>query len=397
LQQELSSSEDRGNGLKITLLLTGSLTVMAGAIITAAIPDITRHYAAMPYAELISKLMLTLPSLLIALLAPVAGQIIDRFGRIRPLLIALALYSVGGVSGFFIDNLYLILAGRAVLGIAVAGIMTINTTLIGDYFQGRMRSVFLGWQGAIMGFGGVVYIAAGGLLADISWRWPFLIYLFSLVLMLLAMKYLTEPVHQTRTKADRQPAATVRRVQKYRLLYISAFAGMLFFFIIPTQVPFLLQQVKQLSNSQVGFSIGFAVLSGAIVSYFYGRIRRRFNFHQIYMITFGLMGGGYMMVGLVDSYAGILTGLLIAGLGNGLLMPNTNLWLISIAPVLHRGRQVGRLNFAVYAGQFLSPLAVQPIVFLADIDMVFCISGILMAGLALYFFSLNRKFLQTHS
>ncbi len=397
MQQETPSSEVRGSGLKITLLLTGSLTVMAGAIITAAIPDITRHYDAMPHAELMSKLMLTLPSLFIALLAPVAGQIIDHYGRIRLLLISLALYAVGGASGFFVESLYLILAGRAVLGIAVAGIMTINTTLIGDYFHGRMRSVFLGWQGAIMGFGGVVYIAAGGLLADISWRWPFLIYLFSLVLMLLAMRYLTEPVHQMRMEIERKPAAAVRRVQKYQLLYVSAFVGMLFFFLIPTQVPFLLQQVKQLTNSQVGFSISFAVLSGAIVSYFYGKIRLLFNFHQIYMITFGLMGAGYMLVGTVDSYAGIMTGLIIAGLGNGLLMPNTNLWLISMAPVLSRGRQVGHLNFAVYAGQFLSPLTVQPVVFLAGIEMVFFISGILMAGLALYFFFKNRSFLQLHS
>ena len=386
-----------GSGLKVTLLLTGSLTVMAGAIITTAISDITQHYAHVPYAELTSKLMLTLPSLFIALLAPIAGNIIDRFGRIRPLLISLFLYALGGASGFFLDSLYSILAGRAVLGIAVAGIMTINTTLIGDYFQGRMRSLFLGWQGAIMGFGGVVYIAAGGLLADISWRWPFLIYSISLVLLLLAIRYLWEPAHQRHKETDSQPPAAGRLAKKYYLLYISAFVGMLFFYLIPTQVPFLLQQVKQLTNSQVGFSISFALLSGAVVSYFYGKIRSVFNFHQIYIITFGMMGGGYLLVSFMDSYAGIMAGLLFAGLGTGLLMPNTNLWLITMAPVQHRGRQVGRLNFAVYAGQFLSPLAVQPIVHLGGIKMVFCISGILMGALALYFFYLNRSFLQIHS
>ena len=386
-----------GSGLKVTLLLTGSLTVMAGAIITTAISDITQHYAHVPYAELTSKLMLTLPSLFIALLAPIAGNIIDRFGRIRPLLISLFLYALGGASGFFLDSLYSILAGRAVLGIAVAGIMTINTTLIGDYFQGRMRSLFLGWQGAIMGFGGVVYIAAGGLLADISWRWPFLIYSISLVLLLLVIRYLWEPAHQKHKETDSQPPAAGRLAKKYHLLYISAFVGMLFFYLIPTQVPFLLQQVKQLTNSQVGFSISFALLSGAVVSYFYGKIRSVFNFHQIYIITFGMMGGGYLLVSFMDSYAGIMAGLLFAGLGTGLLMPNTNLWLITMAPVRHRGRQVGRLNFAVYAGQFLSPLVVQPIVHLGGIKMVFCISGILMVALALYFFYLNRSFLQIHS
>lgn len=70
----------------ITLLLTSSMTVMAGATIAPALPQIQQFFHKGPDAEFWVKLMLTLPALFTAISAPFAGIIIDRFGR-KPLLI----------------------------------------------------------------------------------------------------------------------------------------------------------------------------------------------------------------------------------------------------------------------------------------------------------------------
>ena len=90
--------------LKLTLLLTGSMTVLAGAGIAAAIPAIEAHFHSRANAEIMSKLVLTIPSLFIAVLAPVAGRIIDRYGRKIPLMFSLTLYFVGGTSGYLISD-----------------------------------------------------------------------------------------------------------------------------------------------------------------------------------------------------------------------------------------------------------------------------------------------------
>jgi MFS family permease len=71
---------------KIALLLASSMTVMAGAIIAPALPDIERIFADQPRVELLVRLVLTLPALFTAIVAPVAGWAIDRFGRRRLLL-----------------------------------------------------------------------------------------------------------------------------------------------------------------------------------------------------------------------------------------------------------------------------------------------------------------------
>jgi len=370
-------------------LLTGSLTVMAGAIITAAIPGIKEQFVFLPNAELLSKLILTIPSLFIAIIAPFAGKLIDKTGRKKVLLWSLLFYALGGTSGFYLSNIYLILFGRAILGISVAGIMTINTTLIGDYFKGKARSKFMGWQGAFMGFGGVVFVSLGGILADISYHWPFLVYGFSIVLLFLVWQFLYEPeIMMNKVHILLNPKKQIKN-KNYLLLYFTAFLGMLFFYLIPTQVPFLLGEAGILKSSTIGFSISAAILAGAVISVIYGRIRNLFSFNQIFIATFFLMGSGYFLISLSSGYWGILTGLIIAGFGTGLFMPNTNLWLITIAPSEKRGQMVGILNFAVYCGQFLSPIIISPLVYYFSISFSFLICGLLMLIMAGYFYFLK--------
>ncbi len=100
-----------------TLLLGSTLTVMAGAIISPALPEISRAFDHLADPELMSKLILTLPALFIALLAPVAGYFVDWSGRKKVLLFSLLLYALAGTTGAYLSNIYLILAGRALLGI----------------------------------------------------------------------------------------------------------------------------------------------------------------------------------------------------------------------------------------------------------------------------------------
>ncbi len=109
---------------QITLLLVSTLTVMSGATIAPSLPAMREYFANVPNADYLVRLALTLPALLIALGAPVVGVIIDRLGRKPLLLIALIIYGLAGSSGLILNTLNLILIGRVLLGISVAGIMT---------------------------------------------------------------------------------------------------------------------------------------------------------------------------------------------------------------------------------------------------------------------------------
>jgi MFS family permease len=190
---------------KATLLLVSTLTVMSGATIVPSLPAMQVQFSALPEVDLWVRLVLTIPALLIVVGSPVAGMIVDRLGR-KPLLIdALLLYGLAGSSGFVLNSLFAILIGRALLGLAVAGIMVSATTLIADYYSGAYRATFMGLQAAFMGLGGVLFLSVGGVLADLNWRFPFLIYLLAWLLLPMAITALYEPPRRSVSSSPAPP------------------------------------------------------------------------------------------------------------------------------------------------------------------------------------------------
>ena len=363
------------------------MTMMAGAIVGPSLPQIAKVFSNVPHSEITTKLIVSGPAIFIAIFSPLAGYIIDRFGRIRLLQISLVLYSAGGCSGFYLEDLYAILIGRVVLGISVAGIITTVLTLIGDYFQGEDRNKYVGLQGAFMGIGGVTFVALAGVLADVNWHYPFLIYLYSLIVLVFVTIYVPEPDIKriSRKKGTKEVTPEYPRKLVF-LIYMIVFFGLVFFFLYPIQIPYLLRSFKGVSNTMVGLAVSIATLAGSIISMNYAKIKRRFSFPFMYGITFFLMGIGYFLVSRAGNYWETITALLISGSSTGFLMPTGNLWLISITPVEIRGRLIGRLSTASFLGQFVSPILVQPIISNYSIQTAFYVASLILLVLSLSLF-----------
>ena len=102
-------------GLKLTILFLSMLTMMAAAIIAPSLPDIALEFKQFPQVELLSKLILSIPALMIAMIAPFVGRYIDRFGRLKLLYVGLVIYAVSGTSAYVLNNLYLILLSRMLI------------------------------------------------------------------------------------------------------------------------------------------------------------------------------------------------------------------------------------------------------------------------------------------
>ncbi|MFN3227428.1 MAG: MFS transporter, partial [Hyphomicrobiales bacterium] len=157
LPQQAAASAPRAATLW-ALLLASSLTVMAGATIAPALPQIEATFAGTPHMELLTRLVLTVTAIFTVVGSPLAGLFVDRFGRKPLLIVGLVLYAVAGTSGLYVDSLVGLLVGRAVLGLAVACNMTAATTLFADLYSGSERAKALGRQSAFMGIGGVAFL-----------------------------------------------------------------------------------------------------------------------------------------------------------------------------------------------------------------------------------------------
>lgn len=373
--------------LKPTLLLASTLTVMSGATIAPSLPQMARVFADTPNSEFLSKLILTVPALFIAICSPLVGRFIDRFGRLNLLYVSLVLYAIGGTSGFFMNNLYHILAGRALLGVSVAGVMTVAVTLIGDYYEGKERESFTGAQAAFMSMGGIVFVGVGGLLADISWRSPFLIYGFSILILFMALRFLPEPdriASAKKEKTDKLPGIDY-------LIFSVGFVAMVLFYMLPVQIPFLLHEIGVTKNALAGLAIVIATIGSTTSSFSYAQIRTRLSYTQIFSLIFFLMAVSFAIISAAASYNILIIGMLIGGLGWGMLLPNMNIWLLSATPPAIRGTAVGILTMAIFLGQFFSPIVVAPLENAYSLASVFLFGSVFMIAAGLFFIVLHYR------
>ncbi len=363
---------------KWILLITSTLTIMSSASIAPVLPRIAEFYQNYPDAELLSRLILTIPSFFIALTAPLCGIIIDLAGRKKLLLAALLLYGISGSSGFILNSLISILVSRAFLGISIAAVMTTVTTLAADYYKGDQRRKFIGLQAGFMALGGVLFVGAGGIIADLNWRLPFLVHILALLILPLVSIAIDEPDIKKSESAGKTRAEKIPVLQVIFIICF-AFFSMVFFYMMPVQVPFLLQNIGINKSSAAGLAIIAFSVTGTAVSFIYPKIKQTCGFLMIYMFTFTFMSAGYLIIGTSSVFFQVAAGMLVSGMGSGMIIPNQNLWIITITPDYLRGRIIGIVSSSFFLGQFFSPVMIQPLIQSGSIHNSFRTASGLMA------------------
>ncbi|MEO0594096.1 MAG: MFS transporter [Myxococcota bacterium] len=343
-----SSAAERG-----VLLAASSLTVMAGAVLAPALPPLADAFRDIVHIDLLSRLVLTIPALAIAIAAPFAGMLLDRFGRRNVLLASLVFYAAAGTTGLYLEDVYLILVGRFLLGIAVAGSMTAATTIIGDRFVGARRVRFLGLQAASMAAGGVVFVLGGGLLADVHWRAPFAVYGVAVFVALVGFWSVKESDPRSETAETSEAAVPWGLVSILSLLGI---AGMVLMYLIPTQLPFHLEQTMSASGTQVGLAIATMTGTSVIRSLASSRVIDRLGRRGTLATTFGFPAVGFLLLPMFQSFGGVMLAACLIGAGLGMLLPSISTWVTEIAPPSLRGRLIGVVTMCFFVGQFVSPL-----------------------------------------
>ena len=115
-----------------TILSMSLLTVMAGAAFAPALGIIKAHFSSAP--AMLVQFIVSMPALLI-IVTNLFFLPLSRILRTRTIAATgLLLYVVAGAGCFFVDDIYVPLLLRAILGISVGLIMPLSTGLLAFYF-----------------------------------------------------------------------------------------------------------------------------------------------------------------------------------------------------------------------------------------------------------------------
>ena len=388
------------------ILAAAALALLATPLAAPAMPEIARVFAQQAQTEpfalavlgaisflpgdpsaifLVKFILLSVPALFIIIGAPFAGWMSDNWGRKSLLNGSLLIFGLAGISGYFAESFLYMFAGRALLGLAIAGIKTASIAMVGDYYEGAKRQKVLSWQGSATKVGGFAFMFLGGFLANFNWQIPFLGYALTFLLLPSALIALSEslpnaPVHEP----DQATAALPFWPCTY--VFVSATLACGLFFITPIQLPFYLTSAYDASPLQTGSAVGVGNTVGAIVALSYYRFKLNFNYVAIYALIFLSMSAGYFVMTLMTSYMTSLIGMVIAGIGFGLYIPNHSSWILAVVGPERRGYGVGLVTTAMFLGQFLAPIVAQPLIEIDDHEAVWRKLSVLLFGHACLYF-----------
>lgn len=346
------------------LMLAAMLTIMSNATITPALLGLADLFAANPNASWLIPLLVTAPSLVVAIVAPFAGLVIDRVGRRPPLFAGLVLYAIAGTAGLYLGSLEAILASRLVLGLGVAAIMTAQATLLGDYFAGPERGRLMGYQIAATNIGGMAFVTTAGILAAHNPRLPFAIYGLAILLMPLLSRLLPEPPRAVKGELPGNTAAPGEPGWPGTVTIMASAAGLTFviFYMVPTLLPYHLANIGVGGSQQVGNVLSAMMLAASIMAVISGWIRPWLGRIGTPLTGYALLASGFWLLSGADGLTQAMLGVALIGAGLGLCMPTFLTTALNASPARHRGLVSGFMTAAVFLGQFLSPLVVQPLV-----------------------------------
>jgi MFS family permease len=371
-----------------TILLTSGLAFLAPSAIAPGLPSLQADFAHLENQELLSRMVLTMPMLFIALSGPFVGYAVDRFGRRNVLIISSLMYGASGVSVLVLESLTAILVSRAILGVFLAGIMTSVTALIGDYYAGDERSRVAGLQGAFMSFGTLIFVVIAGLLAEVHWRVGFSLFAVAFLLIPLMFMSLYEPVWKETAGKPAEPLPTMQQWRAIAFFCGLTFMGMLILFMIPSQTQFFLVEIGVSDPTRAGLAIGMFNLSAGFTALAYKRIRARFSSEAIFALIFSFAGLGYLLTSQATNFTETMVAMAVGGLSVGAFLPNTNMAIISRASMQVRGRALGALTTFFFLAQFASPFYSVPLATQTSVGRAFELSGyalfIMAAGFTIY-------------
>ena len=351
----------------ITIILAGFLPIFAIVSMFPAVPALIDHFANDPTARWKVPMIVSAPGLSVALLAPLAGILVDRFGRRKLALFATALYGFAGVAPLLLTSLNQIFVSRLLVGVSEAIIITITNTLIGDYWRDKGRRDWLFLQGAIGPFCSTGMMLVVGSLVGTRWNAVFLVYLIAFPILLAMVAFIFEPARGGETataRTDDPVAPTAFPWASAALIAGVTLASSIVYYVFIINGGLLWREVGVTSAEAISRISALPTLFIIAGSFLFRLLGRQPNEVQVGMPLL-VLGLGLGCMGLAPDWRVMTLGLIIQQTGAGMMVQSLIAWASGKLPFQHRGRGMGIWSSAFFLGQFASPAVVHQMNLLA--------------------------------
>lgn len=320
-----------------TLMIAAAVSPLAINIFVPSMPQLVAWFKT-DYAT--AQLGLSLFLAAMAVLQLVIGPLSDRFGRRPVMLSGIAFFLGGTVICIFAPTIEAFLAGRLVQAFAVAGIV-LSRAVVRDLVSREKAASAIGYVTMGMSVAPMLGPAIGGLIDEhFGWQasFVFLGVLGTAALAMIAVNLPETNVHRGAPIGEQfRHYRSLLTSGAYWLYAGTGSLGSAVFFAFLGGAPALASGPLALSPSQYGAWFAISAVGYMLGNFIAGRFSERLGIRR--MIRWGALVtlAGCAMPLALFHFAGVSTfavfaPMLLVGMGNGMLLPNTTAAAISVRP-----------------------------------------------------------------
>ena len=340
----------------ITLLLPVTMSTMGIVVLLPVLPMLFEHFKDVPNADYWIPMVLTTPALCQVLFSPISGFVADLVGRRRLLMATMGLYAVLGMLPLILDDFTSIMISRVGVGIVEAAVLTISTTLIGDFFKGHELDRWLGFQTAIAAISATVLIFLGGLLGSFGWRGPFALYGTTVILLLAVWKLTWEP-EPDKAEGEHRGSVSWAGFPWARIIGICliTFFASVMFYMVQVQLSLALA-AKGISDPAVSGMLQAIASVGVPIGTIVFQFLSRTSVAPCLTTAFLLLGIGFVGMGEAPDSHILVGSAALNQIGAGIILPTLLTWAVRSLHFDLRGRGTGIWQGVFSVGQFFMPI-----------------------------------------
>jgi DHA1 family bicyclomycin/chloramphenicol resistance-like MFS transporter len=346
----------------VTLVLVSGVAALSLNIFLPSLPAMAAHFG-VDYA--LMQLSVSLYLAMTAVVQLMVGPVSDRFGR-RPVMLAAAgIFALASLGALLAPNYAVFLACRLVQAVVASG-FALSRAVVRDMVPQDQAASMIGYVTMGMSLVPMVGPVLGGALdRAFGWQASFAILaLCGAAILALCWGDLGETTRGRAASFREQARGYPELVRSQRFWGYCLAAGLASgsFFAFLGGAPFVGATVYGLAPDVLGLWFGMPAVGYMIGNFVSGRFAVRLGANRMvelgaWVATLGLGAQGALTLAGLGSPAVFFGCMLLAGAGNGILLPSANAGMLSVRPRLAGSAAGLGAAFTIGLGAALSALA----------------------------------------
>ena len=375
------------------LLIAVSITTIAILPLFSVSPILPTIAKGLNISDSRSGLIMAAYLMPVAIGTPIFGILADRFGFKKVLIPSLLVFALGGILCAFAGNFRSLIEWRILQGIGAAPLESLTLSIISSLYGGKKLTQAMAVNAGAIGVGSTIYPVLGGVLAGISWRYPFALSLLALpVALLVSMKLLLPEREKSAEKFELSSYVKniFKTIQNRNVLAL--FFAVITLFLVEfgafyTFTPVMAESKLGATSAVIGIVLTTNAISLTVFSFFMGLFVSKISEIKLIQISLIIFAVALCIIPTVNSIPMLIIPCVLIGIVEALAFPSLQSSIAKLAPVEYRAgfmslnvtvQSLGRAIGPVFAGILFGIWGIQGV----------CYIGAAVIAIALIGFSL---------